>query len=91
MTAGEYMNDEQILTDIEGAIKGKRSDEPLFDKLLLSVSEVALLVGWNASTVYRKALAGRIPGCLKLDGSVRFKTSKIREWLEDPAKEVRPE
>ena len=82
---------ERILTDIEGVIKGRHSNEPLFDKLLLTVSEVALLVGWNASTVYRKALAGRIPGCLKLDGSVRFRTSKIREWLEDPAKEIRPE
>jgi hypothetical protein len=52
---------ERILTGIEGVIKGKRSEEPLFAKLLLSVSEVAWLVGWNSSTVYRKALAGRIP------------------------------
>jgi excisionase family DNA binding protein len=83
------MNERSLSTGIEGVFQGKRSDEPLFEKLLLSVSEVALLVGWNTSTVYRKALAGKIPGCLKLDGSVRFKTSKIKEWLEDPAKEIR--
>jgi excisionase family DNA binding protein len=50
---------------------------------LLSVAELAALVGWNLSTVYRKALSGKIPGCLKLDGSVRFKESKIKEWLNE--------
>jgi excisionase family DNA binding protein len=59
------------------------------DEKLLSVTELAALVGWNSSTVYRKALAGRIPGFLKLDGSVRFRESKIREWIEKAGKEVR--
>lgn len=72
----------------------------MINEKLLSVPEVAALVGWNSSTVYRKALLGRIPGCLKLDGSVRFKESKIREWIEGAgraserpptAKEIRAE
>jgi predicted DNA-binding transcriptional regulator AlpA len=50
---------------------------------LLSVLELASLIQWNTSTVYRKALAGKIPGCVKLDGSVRFRESKIKEWIDD--------
>jgi|RhiMetdeSRZDD1v2_1073273.scaffolds.fasta_scaffold123328_3 excisionase family DNA binding protein len=55
---------------------------------LLSVTDLATLVGWSSSTIYRKTSAGKIPGCLKLDGSVRFKESKIREWIEKAGKEV---
>jgi excisionase family DNA binding protein len=58
---------------------------------LLTVEEVASLTGWHYMTVYRKGLAGKIPGRVKLDNSVRFKESKINEWLEDPGREVRPE
>jgi predicted DNA-binding transcriptional regulator AlpA len=50
--------------------------------------ELAEIVGWSPSTVYRKAVSGKIPGCLNLDGSVRFKESKIREWIEVSQKEV---
>jgi excisionase family DNA binding protein len=55
---------------------------------LLTVEEVASLTGWHYMTVYRKGLAGKIPGRVKLDNSVRFKESKINEWLENPNKEI---
>jgi excisionase family DNA binding protein len=53
---------------------------------MLSAGNLADLTGWHVMTVYRKAAAGEIPGRIKLGKSVRFRESKIIEWLEDPAK-----
>ena len=49
---------------------------------LLSVEELAYLTGWRPFTIYKKSAAGEIPGRMKLGKtSLRFRESKIREWL----------
>ena len=53
---------------------------------LLSVFELSDLTGWHPITIYRKGLVGEIPGRIKLGKrSVRFKESKIEEWLREGA------
>ena len=51
------------------------------EEQLLSVAEVATLLRWRASTIYRKAATGKIPGSVKLGGSVRFRQSVIEGWI----------
>ncbi len=49
---------------------------------LLSVEDLAYLTGWRPFTIYKKAAAGEIPGRIKLGKtSLRFRESKINEWL----------
>lgn len=48
---------------------------------LLSVHDVSALTGWSPFTIYRKAASGDIPGRVKLGFSLRFRESKIKEWL----------
>ena len=51
---------------------------------LLSVLELSTLTHWHPITIYRKGLAGEIPGRIKLGRrSIRFKESEIEEWLRE--------
>ena len=48
---------------------------------LLTVRELAELLGLREQTVYDWVAKGRIP-CVRLSRSLRFDRSAIREWLE---------
>ena len=53
---------------------------------LISVREVSDLTGWHPITIYKKGMAGEIPGRIKLGRrSIRFKESEIEEWLREGA------
>jgi len=50
---------------------------------LISVREVSELTGWHPITIYKKGMAGEIPGRIKLGRrSIRFRESEIEEWLK---------
>lgn len=51
------------------------------EKKLLSAREVAQLANWHLVTIYKKSLAGGIPGRVKLGGSLRFRKSVIEQWI----------
>ena len=53
------------------------------DEPLLTVTELAAWLRKDRVTVYKSAKRGLIPGRIKLGGSVRFKESAIREWIEN--------
>ncbi len=49
---------------------------------LISVREVSDLTGWHPITIYKKGMAGEIPGRIKIGRrSIRFRESEIEEWL----------
>jgi len=51
---------------------------------LLSVQNLSDLIGWAPMTIYRKSLAGEIPGRITFGKrSVRFQESRIKAWLEE--------
>lgn len=67
---------------------------------LLSVTEVALMLGMPVSTVYDLVRQGRIGGVVRLGRRIRFEERKLYEWIDaggqgptntsaDPGKENR--
>ena len=53
---------------------------------LISVREVSDLTGWHPVTIYKKGMAGEIPGRIKIGRrSIRFRESEIEEWLRKGA------
>lgn len=56
-------------------------------KKLLTVKDVAPLLGAKGSTIYQWAELGQIP-CIKLNGSLRFDIDDISEWIQSCKKQV---
>ena len=54
----------------------------MIDKSYLSVEEVAKQFGVNATTVYRLAQQGKIPG-FKVGGQWRFSLEMLESWVAD--------
>ncbi len=53
---------------------------------LLTVSTVAALTGFTASTIRQRTRRGRFPAAKKLGPrTVRWRARDVREWLQDPA------
>lgn len=52
------------------------------DALLLSIREMCLLLKISRATLVRMDNAGKIPGRMKLGGSVRFHRATVVAWLE---------
>ena len=57
------------------------------DRMLLTVKEVAGLLGMKTTTLYAWATQGRIP-CVKLNGLVRFPKDEIQLWVEASRKQI---
>ena len=53
---------------------------------LLTVKQVAEIVGAKASTIYQWAELGQIP-CIKLNGLLRFSDDEIWLWIESCKKD----
>jgi excisionase family DNA binding protein len=47
---------------------------------LLRARELAELIGWSKTQVYRQTERGKIP-CIRLGGSVRYNPGVIARWL----------
>ncbi len=62
----------------------RKSDNNL--EQYLTVRDLAHITGWDRFTIYRKSLAGEIPGKTKLGRSLRFKRSAIEAWLRNAEK-----
>lgn len=52
------------------------------DAILLSVREMCHLLKISRATLVRMDTAGKIPGRMKLGGSVRFHRATVERWLE---------
>lgn len=50
--------------------------------VLLSVAEMCILLKISRATLIRMDKAGRIPGRIKLGGSVRFHRETVETWLQ---------
>jgi len=57
---------------------------------LMSVKEVAAMLGVSQRTVYRMDDAGQIPRSIKLASLVRWRTAELREWIEKGCPKCRP-
>ena len=58
-----------------------RQSDP--NSLLLSVAEMCALLSISRATLIRMDNAGKIPGKIKLGGSVRFHRETVEAWLKD--------
>jgi excisionase family DNA binding protein len=47
---------------------------------LMRAKELAELVGWSETQVYRQTERGKIP-CIRIAGSVRYNPAAIARWL----------
>ena len=51
--------------------------------VLLTVKEVAEMLGLSERTVYRLSDAGNMPRPVKLGAAVRWRTKELEAWIED--------
>ena len=51
--------------------------------VLLTVKEVAEMLGLSERTVYRLADSGTMPRPVKLGAAVRWRRSELEEWIEE--------
>jgi len=51
--------------------------------VLLTVKEVAELLGFSERTVYRLADSGTMPGPIKIGASVRWRKNELDQWIEE--------
>jgi len=52
------------------------------EKLLLTASELAALLGVNRSTIWTWHSGGKIPMPLQIGGITRWRRAEIQHWLE---------
>lgn len=50
--------------------------------LLLRVGEVAQLLGISERSVWRMQSAGKLPTAMRLNGSIRWRYSDIKAWVD---------
>ena len=61
-----------------------REPKPLNkESLLLSVTEMCRLLGISRATLIRMDNAGKLPGKIKLGGSIKYHRETIEAWLEE--------
>jgi excisionase family DNA binding protein len=60
--------------------------------VLLTVKEVAEMLGLSERTVYRLSDAGNMPCPVKLGAAVRWRTKELEAWIEEgcPARHKQP-
>lgn len=51
--------------------------------VLLTVKEVAEMLGLSERTVYRLADAGNMPRPVKLGAAVRWRRNELERWIDD--------
>ena len=57
---------------------------------LVSIKEIAEMLGVKPSTLYQWAELGQVP-CIKLNGCLRFNPADISDWIESCKKGVTSE
>lgn len=62
--------------------KNRRAPHSESAAVLLSVAEMCTLLKISRATLVRMDKAGRIPGRIKLGGSVRFHRETVEAWLQ---------
>ena len=59
-------------------------EEPnMSEPVLLTVKEVAEMLGLSERTVYRLADMGKMPRPVKIGAAVRWRRSELDTWIED--------
>ena len=53
------------------------------EPVLLTVKEVAEMLGLSERTVYRLADMGKMPRPVKIGAAVRWRRSELDTWIED--------
>jgi len=51
--------------------------------VLLTVKEVAEMLGLSERTIYRLSDAGNMPSPVKLGAAVRWRTKELETWIEE--------
>jgi excisionase family DNA binding protein len=64
------------------AAKTHKPPSPGSDAILLTVTEMCTLLNISRATLVRMDNAGRLPGRIKLGGSVRFHRQTVENWLQ---------
>lgn len=64
------------------APKARKTPSPESGDVLLSVAEMCALLKISRATLIRLDKSGRIPGRIKLGGSVRFHRATVDSWLQ---------
>jgi len=62
--------------------KGRKIQPPDPNALLLSVAEMCALLKISRATLVRMDKSGKLPGRIKLGGSVRFHRETVEAWLK---------
>ena len=60
----------------------KKTEPPDPDAILLSVAEMCRLLKISRATLVRMDNSGKLPGRIKLGGSVRFHRATVESWLQ---------
>jgi excisionase family DNA binding protein len=60
----------------------KKTEPPDPDAILLSVAEMCRLLKISRATLVRMDNTGKLPGRIKLGGSVRFHRATVEAWLQ---------
>ena len=50
---------------------------------LITVTELAELLGASVRTVWRKESTGHLPAPVRIGGLVRWRRAEIMQWIED--------
>jgi len=60
----------------------RKAESTQSDSVLLSVTEICALLKISRATLIRMDKSGKLPGRIKLGGSVRFHRETIETWLQ---------
>ena len=56
---------------------------------LINASDVARMLSISKTTLWRLPASGRLPRPLRIGGSVRWRITDIRAWIEDGRSDLR--
>lgn len=62
--------------------KAQKNESPDPNAILLSVAEMCTLLKISRATLIRMDNSGKLPGRIKLGGSVRFHRETVENWLQ---------
>jgi len=62
---------------------------PTVEPLLVNASEVARMLSISKTTLWRLRASGRLPRPIRIGGSIRWKMTEIRSWIEVGGSDLR--
>jgi excisionase family DNA binding protein len=64
-------------------------NSPSIERLLISDREAAALAGLSRATWHRLRAAGKLPACVKLGRSVRWRRADVEGWIASGCPDAR--